>query len=41
MRTSLTHTDGEDNEEHSKELADFMKVRNDAKKTIDELLNRY
>ena len=31
---------GEDNEKHSKELADFMKVRNNAKKAIDELLSR-
>lgn len=32
---------GEDSEEHSKELANFMKVRNDAKKAVDGLLNRY
>lgn len=32
---------GEDSEEHSKELADFMKVRNDSKKAVDELLTRY
>ena len=31
---------GEDSEEHSKELADFMKVRSDIKKNIDELLAR-
>ena len=32
---------GEDSEEHSKELANFMKVRNDSKKAVDELLTRY
>lgn len=32
---------GEDSEEHSKELTDFMKIRNDAKKAVDELLSRY
>ena len=32
---------GEDSEEHSKELTDFMKVRNNAKKAVDELLSRY
>ena len=31
---------GEDSEEHSKELADFMKIRNDATKAVDELLSR-
>ena len=31
---------GEDSEEHSKELANFMKARNDAKKAVDELLTR-
>lgn len=31
---------GEDSEEHSKELANFMKVRNDSKKAVDELLTR-
>lgn len=31
---------GEDSEEHSKELANFMKIRNDAKKAVDELLTR-
>ena len=31
---------GEDSEEHSKELADFMKVRSDIKKNVDELLAR-
>lgn len=31
---------GEDSEEHSKELADFMKIRSEAKKNVDELLAR-
>ena len=31
---------GEDSEEHSKELADFMKIRKEAKKNVDELLAR-
>lgn len=32
---------GEDSEEHSKELANFMRVRNDSKKAVDELLTRF
>lgn len=31
---------GEDSEEHSKELDDFMKVRIEAKKNVDEVLSR-
>ena len=31
---------GEDSEEHSKELTDFMKIRKEAKKNVDELLAR-
>ena len=31
---------GEDSEEHSKELADFMKIRSEAKKNVDEVLSR-
>ena len=31
---------GEDSEEHSKEFTDFMKVRSDIKKNVDELLAR-
>ena len=31
---------GEDSEEHSKELANFMKLRDEAKKDVDELLAR-
>ena len=31
---------GEDSEEHSKELADFMLARSEAKKNVDELLAR-
>lgn len=31
---------GEDSEEHSKELADFMLARSEAKKSIDEVLSR-
>ena len=32
---------GEDSEEHSKELADFMKIRSEAKKNVDEVLSRF
>lgn len=32
---------GEDNEEHSKELADFMLARSEAKKNVDEVLSRF
>ena len=31
---------GEDSEEHSKEFTDFMKIRKEAKKNVDELLAR-
>lgn len=31
---------GEDTEEHSKELADFMLARSEAKKNVDEVLSR-
>ena len=31
---------GEDTEEHSKELADFMLARSEAKKSVDEVLSR-
>ena len=31
---------GEDSEEHSKEFTDFMKIRKEVKKNIDELLAR-
>ena len=30
---------GEDSEEHSKELANFMKIRKEAKKNVDEVLS--
>ena len=32
---------GEDSEEHSKELADFMLARSEAKKNVDEVLSRF
>ena len=32
---------GEDSEKHSKELADFMKIRSEAKKNVDEVLSRF
>ena len=32
---------GEDSEEHSKELADFMLARSETKKNVDEVLSRF
>ena len=32
---------GEDSEEHSEELADFMLARSEAKKNVDEVLSRF